>query len=304
MTQGDAGLNLWTKRTRKQEFLGRLTCVVPRAALPEQVAPFAPDSRRSRLASPRDVMLRSHFIRQWGMLRDPALEDGRHDVPLLREFARSNNRDTRLPDKTTGLQFRRLLERHKLAKRNLSPVNDLLCKGLIPCAGTVVDATPIAAPLCSNISRGKRGSEVRQATPGNQWYFGMKPRTQVSADLSPVHTVRCAAANAIGGVEGNRPPHDGEIQARRDPACRSALTQPKADTDAHLSVPMRPREHAVLSISKAVNQIVFRLKKIKACIQVKGEQLFCISGRQFGDVNATQVFMLFMLSPPCQPCNA
>jgi IS5 family transposase len=131
MKQADLGLNLTTKRTRKREFLAEMERVVPWAALVALITPYAPEGRRGRPPFPVETMLRIHFMQQWFTLSDPAMEEALHDVPLFREFA-GLNWDAPLPDETTILRFRRLLEEHKLAPRILALVNELLgAKGLL-----------------------------------------------------------------------------------------------------------------------------------------------------------------------------
>ena len=125
MKQADLGLNLSTKRTRKREFLEQMDRVVPWAELNELIAPYAPEGRRGRLLFSVATVLRSHFMQQWFTLSDPAMEEALHDVPLFREFA-NLSWDSRLPDESTILRFRHLLERHKLAEQILGTVNDLL----------------------------------------------------------------------------------------------------------------------------------------------------------------------------------
>ncbi len=141
MKQADLGLNPLTKRTRQREFLEQMERVVPWAALVELVAPNAPEGRRGRPPFPVETMLRIHFMQQWFTLSDPAMEEALHDVPLFREFAGLDHWQTRLPNETTILRFRHLLEHHRLAEQMLHLVNELLRdKGLMLRAGTVVDA--------------------------------------------------------------------------------------------------------------------------------------------------------------------
>ena len=147
MKQADLGLNLTTKRTRKQAFLAEMERVVPWQALVDLITPYAPDGKRGRPPFAVETMLRIHFMQQWFTLSDPAMEESLHDVPLFREFAGLDNWNTRLPDESTILRFRHLLEKYKLAPQILATVNDMLRdKGLMLKAGTVVDATLISAP--------------------------------------------------------------------------------------------------------------------------------------------------------------
>ncbi len=163
MKQTDLGLNLTTKRTRKREFLAEMERVVPWVALVALIAPYAPEGKRGRPPFAVETMLRIHFMQQWFTLSDPAMEEALHDVPLFREFA-GLNWDTAVPDETTILRFRRLLEEHKLAPQILALVNELLgAKGLLLRAGTVVDATLIAAPSSTKNASGERDPEMKQS---------------------------------------------------------------------------------------------------------------------------------------------
>ena len=113
MKRADPGPNVNTKRTRKREFLEQMDRVVPWAALVALVSPYAPEGRRGRPPFAVETMLRIHFMQQWFTLSDPAMEESLHDVPLTREFARLEGVDARLPDETTILRFRHLLERER-----------------------------------------------------------------------------------------------------------------------------------------------------------------------------------------------
>ena len=133
-------------------------------------------------------MLRIHFMQQWFGLSDPATKEALHDVPLYREFAGLDNWTTRLPDESTILRIRHLLEKHALAAQMLVLINDMLRnKGLMLRAGTVIDATLIAAPSSTKNASGTRDPEMHQTRKGNQWYFGMKAHICVSADPILTH---------------------------------------------------------------------------------------------------------------------
>jgi len=122
MKQADLGLNLTAKRTRKREFLDEMNRVVPWADLVTLVTPFAPEGRRGRPPFAVETMLRLHFMQQWFGLSDPAMEEALHDVPLYREFAGLDNWATRLPDESTILRFRHLLEKHMSTPDYFSPI--------------------------------------------------------------------------------------------------------------------------------------------------------------------------------------
>ena len=131
MKQADLGLELSTKRTRKREFLDEMERVVPWSDLVSLIAGHAPQGKRGRPPFAVSTMLRIHFMQQWFGLSDPAMEEALHDTPMFRDFAQLDWTQ-RLPDETTILRFRHLLEAHKLADQMLSVVNDMLgAKGLL-----------------------------------------------------------------------------------------------------------------------------------------------------------------------------
>jgi len=126
MTQTDLGLNLSTKRTRKREFLDEMDRVVPWAQLIALIEPHYPKGKTGRPPMGISTMLRVHFLQQWFGLSDPAMEEALHDVPLYREFAGLEGPMRRLPDESTILRFRHLMEKHELAAPMLATVNAVL----------------------------------------------------------------------------------------------------------------------------------------------------------------------------------
>ena len=200
LTFGDAEGMGKHKRTRKEIFLAEMDKVVPWAALLALIAPHYPKmGRPGRQPYPLATMLRVHFLQQWYALSDPAMEEALYDTAVMRRFARLSGLDN-IPDETTILNFRRLLETHHLAPQILERVNAHLArKGQSLKAGTIVDATIIAAPSSTKNKEGKRDPEMHQAKKGNQWHFGMKAHIGVDEYSGLVHHVECTAAN-VGDV--------------------------------------------------------------------------------------------------------
>jgi len=305
MQQTDLGLNLSTKRTRKREFLAQMERVVPWGDLVALIAPFAPEGKKGRPPFAVQTMLRIHFMQQWFTLSDPAMEEALHDVPLFREFAQLSW-DQRLPDESTILRFRHLLEKHKLAEQILGVVGDMLIsKGLLLKAGTVVDATLIAAPSSTKNSSGERDPEMHQTKKGNQWYFGMKAHIGVDAESGLVHTVRGTAANVNDVVEGNSLLHGDESDVFADAGYQGAHKRPDAKEEVSWHVAMRPGKRRALDRTQMIDRITDEAEKIKASIRAKVEHPFRVIKRQFGHVkvryrglvkNTAQLKTLFALS--------
>jgi IS5 family transposase len=305
MQQTDLGLDLSTKRTRKREFLTQMEQVVPWSELVDLVLPYAPPRKTGRPPFEVQTMLRIHFMQQWFTLSDPAMEEALHDVPLFREFA-GLTVGQRLPDETTILRFRHLLEEHKLSDQILATVNELLRrKGLLLKAGTVVDATLIAAPSSTKNKTGERDPEMHQTKKGNQWYFGMKAHIGVDAHSGLVHTVRGTAANVNDVVEGNSLLHGQESNVYADAGYQGAGKRPDARKSTVWHVAMKPGKRKVLDKTTKIGRLKEQLEKVKASIRAKVEHPFRVIKRQFGHVkvryrglakNTAQLKTLFALS--------
>ena len=305
MQQTELGLNLSTKRTRKREFLAQMERVVPWTELEALIAPYAPQGLRGRPPFLVSTMLRIHFMQQWFTLSDPAMEEALHDVPLFREFA-ALNYETRLPDESTILRFRHLLEENKLAAQILQTVNELLqAKGLLLKAGTVVDATLIAAPSSTKNASGERDPEMHQTKKGNQWHFGMKAHIGVDADSGLVHTVRGTAANVNDVVEANSLLHGQESDACGDAGYQGAAKRPDAGEGVAWHIAMRPGKRRALDKTRKVDALIDQLEALKASIRAKVEHPFRVIKRQFGHLkvryrglakNTAQLTLLFALS--------
>ena len=236
MKQADLGLNMTTKRTRKREFLDEMNLVVPWAELVALVSPFAPEGKKGRPPFAVQIMLRIHFMQQWFGLSDPAMEEALHDTPLYREFAELDNWTTRLPDESTILRFRHLLEKHKLAEQMLVVINDMLRdRGLMLRTGTVVDATLIAAPSSTKNASGTRDPEMHQTKKGNQWYFGMKAHTGVDAGTGYVHSVSVTAASVHDLDELANLVRDDDEVVYTDAGYQGVEKRPEIAGDEHLA---------------------------------------------------------------------
>jgi IS5 family transposase len=251
-------------------------------------------------------MLRIHFMQQWFTLSDPAMEEALHDVPLFREFAGLDSWTTRLPDESTILRFRHLLEEHKLAAQMLEVINELLrAKGLMLKAGTVVDATLIAAPSSTKNASGERDPEMHQSKKGNQWYHGMKAHIGVDAESGLVHTVRGTSGNVSDVVEANSLLHGEETEVFADAGYQGAHKRADAREGVNWHVAMRPGKRRALDKTRRSHQLIDELERLKASVRAKVEHPFRVIKRQFGHVkvryrglkkNTAQLVTLFALS--------
>ena len=305
MKQLGLGLNLSTKKTRKREFLEEMERVVPWAALVQIVEPYCPRAKTGRPPFAVETMLRIHYLQLWFGLSDPAMEEALHDVPLYREFARLGEARSRLPDETTILRFRHLLERHDLAPDMLRLVNDLLqAKGLMLRTGTAVDATLIAAPSSTKNASGERDPEMKQTKKGNNWYFGMKAHIGVDAASGLVHTVVGTPANVNDLNVAGQLLHGQEQVAFGDAGYQGVHKRPEAEGPTW-HVAMRPGLRRKLNPFIQADFAAERVEKMKASIRAKVEHPFRVLKRQFGFTkvryrglakNTAQIVTLFALS--------
>jgi IS5 family transposase len=185
------------RRTRRELFLAAMEGVVPWAELLAVVEPHYPRAGgRGRPPMGLAAMLRVYLMQQWFALSDRQMEDALYDIESMRRFAGFCDVAAALPDETTILNFRHLLERHDLPARLLVAVNTLLkAKGLLVSQGTMVDATIIHAPSSTKNAKGERDPAMHQTKKGNQWYFGMKIHIGADVDSGAVHSVSVTAAN-------------------------------------------------------------------------------------------------------------
>jgi IS5 family transposase len=285
MTQLGLGLDLSTKRTRKREFLDEMTRVVPWQQLIALIEPHYPKGRTGRPPFPVATMLRIHFMQQWFSLSDPSMEEALHDIPLYREFALLGTGMTRLPDESTILRFRHLLEAHDLSARMLATVNEILqAKGLMLKVGSAVDATLISAPN-STKKPGTRDPEMRQTQKGGSWYFGMKAHIGVDAESGLVHTVKCTAANVHDVTVARELLHGKEQVAFADAGYVGI--EKRGETGAvQWHVAMRPSKRRKLDRSKRVDRIYDEIERLKAGVRAKVEHPFRVLKCQFGYLKA------------------
>ena len=168
----------WSRKgkvTRRERFLAEMDVVIPWQRLIELIEQHYPNTGKGRPPHDLERMLRIYFLQQWFNLSDPQAEDGIYDSESMRRFARVELGDDKIPDESTILRFRHLLEKHRLTEAIFEAVKDLLAqRWLLLRAGTIVDATIIAAPSSTKNATGTRDPEMKQTRKGKNWHFGMK----------------------------------------------------------------------------------------------------------------------------------
>jgi IS5 family transposase len=311
MSLSESGFERKIKRTRKREFLDEMSLVVPWAELVALIAPHAPapGAKGGRPPFAVQTMLRIHFVQQWFNLSDPAMEEALYDTPMFREFVGLDAGEDNLPDESTILRFRHLLEAHNLSIQILATVNaTLTAKGLLLKSGTVVDATLIAAPSSTKNQDGERDPEMHQTKKGNQWHFGMKAHAGVDADSGLVHSVATTAANAHDVTQAHALLHGQESDVFADSGYRGVEKREEIQAqhpDVNWHIAMMPGKRKALDKATPMGAILEKLEQTKASIRAKVEHPFRVIKRQFGFVkvkyrglakNTANLVTLFALS--------
>jgi transposase, IS5 family len=191
-----AGFETYRKRTRRDEFLDTMNVIVPWAQLCAVIGPHYPKRGNGRPPIGLERMLRIHFVQHWFNLADFACEEALYDSASLRRFAGVDLGCEAVPDATTLLKFRRLLETHKLGEQLFAEVGRVLqASGMTLRSGTIVDATIIGAPSSTKNEQKARDPEMHQTRKGKQWYFGMKLHIGVDSQSGLVHSAVLTPAN-------------------------------------------------------------------------------------------------------------
>jgi IS5 family transposase len=303
MKQTDLGLDMSTRRTRKQILLDEMEHVMPWGELLALIAPHAPVAKTGRPPFNLAMMLRIHCLQQWFGLSDLAAEEALFEAGFYRAFVGISGTQ-RIPDRVSILRFRHLLEEHDLSPKILEVINaKLAAHGLLLKTGTVVDATLIAAPSSTKNKNGERDPEMHQTKKGNQWHFGMKAHIGVDADSGLVHTVIGTAANVNDVTQGHALLHGEEKIVFADAGYQGAPKRDEA-TGVDWQIAMRPGKRKQQKLTPW-GALMEQAEKLKAGVRAKVEHPFRVIKRQFGHSkvryrgltkNTAQLMTLFALS--------
>jgi len=257
------------KKTRREVFLAEMERVVPWSRLLSLIEPHYPkgSDKGGRPPLPMERMFRIYCLQQWYNLSDPGAEEALYDSIMMRQFAGVRADDDVIPDETSILNFRRVLERHKLTERLLTEINAHLSeRGLFVGKGTIVDATIINAPSSTKNAEKKRDPQMHQTRKGKQWYFGMKMHTGVDDGFGLVHTVRATSANVADVNVFGELLHGGEECVHGDSAYHSKELKAQAEVcGLEFNVNERGTKHHPLTVvQKARNR---RLSRVRAIVE-------------------------------------
>jgi IS5 family transposase len=300
---GDAEYAGKRKQTRREVFLAEMEQVVPWKSLLNLIEPLYPIAGRGRHPYPLATMLRIHLMQNWFGWSDPAMEEALYEITPIRAFARLKLTGP-IPDETTILNFRHLLEANELAPEILGRVNAYLArKGLMLKRGSIVDATIIAAPSSTKNEKGERDPEMHQTKKGNQWYFGMKAHIGVDADSGLVHTVTTTPANEADVEQVDELLHGKEEVVHADAGYTGAQTRVDRKGLRWEIAAKRGRIQAMQDGRK--KRAIEKIETRKASIRARVEHPFRVIKCQFGMTkvrfrglakNTAHVITLFALS--------
>jgi transposase, IS5 family len=273
-----AGFEQHRRATRRDVFLATMNEIVPWQALCEVIEPHYPKAGNGRPPVGLERMLRMYFVQHWFNLADEACEEALLDSTALRRFVGIDLGTERVPDGTTLLRFRRLLEKHKLGEQLFATVGQVLqAQGLKVGTGTIVDATIIGAPSSTKNADKTRDPEMHQTRKGQQWYFGMKMHIGVDSRTGLVHSAVVTAAN----VHDKHPLpdllHGNEQRVYGDSAYASqkALIETKAPLARDFTNQRVRKDDATREVERSKN-------RNKSRVRARVEHVFAVVKRLWG----------------------
>ena len=273
------------RTTKRDEFLRRMDAAIPWAALVAVVKPHYSEGRRGRKPVGIERMLRMYFLQLWFNLSDEGVEEAVYDSRAFSEFMGiSFGLGDQVPDATTLLKFRRIIESKGLAKEILGCVNAILeSEGVMMRGGSIVDATIIQAPSSTKNASGERDPEMHQTKKGNQWYFGMKAHIGVDAGSGLVHTAEFTAANEHDVTAAHRLLRDDDGFCYADSGYTGVAKREEVASDERLSkVEWIVAEKPSRIEGKKGLAVEHDVESRKASVRSKVEHAFLIVKRQFG----------------------
>ena len=271
--------------SRREQFLETMNATIPWARWVGLIEPHYYAERpgkRGRKAKPVETMLRMYLLQVWFSLSDEGVEDAIYDSYAMRRFLGLDFALEQVPDATTLLHFRHLLEEHKLGEKLFEAQNQIFDEqGWIMRGGSIVDATIIAAPSSTKNATGERDPEMHQTKKGNQWYFGMKAHIGVDAGTGYAHSVSATAANVHDLDEAvNLVRADDEV-VYADAGYQGAQRRPEIAGHEHRSK-IEWRVAARKGVLKTMAEHDRAMESRKASVRAKVEHPFLVVKRDFG----------------------
>jgi len=285
MTFSDYEYSLRKRTTKREEFLDIMEEIIPWDEWVDFVRPYYPDGRRGRPVKGIEKMLRMYLLQVWFNLSDEGVEDAIYDSYAFRKFMKIDFAEEQVPDATTLLKFRHLLERNHLGEAFFEAIKRVMDEsGHIMHGGTIVDATIIEAPSSTKNAEKKRDPEMHQAQKGNTWHFGMKCHVGVDAGSGLVHSITATPANTADITETHKLLRADDEFAYGDNGYAGIAKRPEIRNDEHLSkidfrINRRPK-----SLPKLPGNMIDWEREIehrKSAVRCKVEHVFRIVKNTF-----------------------
>jgi transposase, IS5 family len=296
------------KPTRREKFLAEMNTVVPWAQLVALIEPFYPKATivGGRPAIGLERMLRIHCLQLWFDLSDPAVEEALYDSVAMRSFVGIDLGNEPVPDETTVMRFRHLLEKNKLGEQIFAEVGRVLQgKGLRLSKGTIVDATIIEAPSSTKNAEGKRDPEMHQTKKGNEWHFGMKAHVGVDAQSKVIHSVVVTPANTADCKVLDRLLHGNETRVYGDQAYKGQteviraaapnardFTQQQCKWKHRTDERIKAKNHTKSRIRSRVEHSIGVIKRVFGFAKVRYRGLAKNGNRVFVTAALANIFLL------------
>ena len=287
MTFSDIEYSNRKRKTKREQFLDMMDAIIPWNQWINIIQPYYPSGKRGRPTRGIETMLRMYLMQNWCNLSDEAIEDAVYDSYAMRTFMHIDFTEQQVPDATTLLKFRHLLEEHQLGEKIFADVTERLnAVGLIMHGGTIVDATIIASTPSTKNKEKKRDPEMHQTKKGNQWYHGMKVHAGVDAGTGYIHTITGTAANVHDIEEAHNLIREDDHVVYGDSGYLGIEKHDEIKNDLHLRdiefrINRRPSSIKMPDDYKGINWEK-HIEHRKSSVRCKVEHAFLIVKQQFG----------------------
>ena len=287
MTFSDIEYSNRKRKTKREQFLDMMDAIIPWNQWINIIQPYYPSGKRGRPTRGIETMLRMYLMQNWFNLSDEAIEDAVYDSYAMRTFMHIDFTEQQVPDATTLLKFRHLLEEHQLGEKIFADVTERLnAVGLIMHGGTIVDATIIASTPSTKNKEKKRDPEMHQTKKGNQWYYGMKVHAGVDAGTGYIHTITGTAANVHDIEEAHNLIREVDHVVYGDSGYLGIEKHDEIKNDLHLRdielrINRRPSSIKMPDDYKGINWEK-HIEHRKSSVRCKVEHAFLIVKQQFG----------------------
>ena len=277
------------RRTKREEFLDLMNGIIPWKEWEEIIRPYYYKNTRGRRAKDIETMLRMYLMQNWFNLSDEGIEDAIYDSYAMKKFLKIDFNEESVPDVTTLLKFRHMLEQNLIGAKIFVDVKRRLDSvGLMMHGGTIVDATIVEAPSSTKNQDRERDPEMHQKK-GNQWHYGMKVHIGVDAGTGYVHTITATAANVHDIEEAAKLLREDDTVGYGDAGYLGIQNRPEIKNDPNLKnidFRINKRPSSIKVTEKIYSDFNWDqyIESRKSSVRCKVEHAFLIIKREFGYV--------------------